>query len=93
MYTNEEINDYVNNHDPNTMHMGLEEFTLYRRHGPDDETTDTHATAETQARVFSCAIARQDTGPKLYAVRPRLAHQHHWSYNSEGLCRLGSRIW
>ena len=52
MYTNADINDYVNNRASNAMHMGVEEFTQYRRHGPGDKTTDARVTAETQARVY-----------------------------------------
>ena len=51
MYTNEEINDYVDNHDPDTLRMSLEELTQHRRHGPDGKTTDAYATAETQSRA------------------------------------------
>ena len=46
--TNEEINYYVNNHDPDTLHMSLEEFTQHRRHDPDGKTMDAYTTAETQ---------------------------------------------
>ena len=51
MYTSKEINDYVNNHDPDTLHMSLEEFTQHRKHGPDGKTTNTYTTAETQSRA------------------------------------------
>ena len=58
MDTVEEIPDYVNNHDPNAAHVGLEEFALCRRHGAAHTTTDTIATTETRARVYSAAPSR-----------------------------------
>ena len=77
MHADEEIDDYVNNRDPNAMHMGLEAFTQHRRHGPDSVTTDANAT----------------TGPQFHAVRPRLARQRHRSYGGERIRRFGRWIW
>ena len=51
MCTNAEINDYVNDHDPDTVHMSLEEFAQRRKHGADGGNVITCTTAETPSRA------------------------------------------
>ena len=51
MYNNEDINDYVNNHDPDAIHMSLEEFTQHRNHGTNGWNVITYTTAETPSRA------------------------------------------
>ena len=62
MCTIEEITDYANNHDPITVHMGLEEFRMYRRRGISHTRTTTTAgvgtTTETGASACSSAPSR-----------------------------------
>ena len=62
MYTIEEITDYANNRGPNAVHVGLEEYALYRRldasHAPATATAGVSAATETDASAGSSAPSR-----------------------------------